>query len=52
MHALFDIGVSRSFIYATYVKMFQFIVGVLDEPIYVAISVERSLVIDRVYRLC
>ena len=46
-HALFDTGASPSFIFATYVKMFEFAVGILDEPIYVVISVERSLVTDQ-----
>ena len=40
-HALFDISSSRSFISATYVKMFELVVEVLDEPVYVIIPVKN-----------
>ena len=35
-HALFDTSASRSFIFATYIKLFELVVGMLDESIYVS----------------
>ena len=48
MYGLFDICVSRSLIFVAYVKMFKLAVEVLDELIYVATTIRRSLVTNRV----
>ena len=51
-HALFDIGVSCSFISSTYVKIFEFAMRVLDELIYVTTPGGRYLVSDHVCKSC
>ena len=51
-NALFDISASYSFTYTTYVKLFGFVVGVLDELVYVEIPIRRSLEIDSVCKSC
>ena len=52
MHALFDNSTSRSFISASYVKIFELVVRVLYKPIYVATLIGRFLVTDYMCKSC
>ena len=51
-HALFDNGASHSFISTAYVKLFKLAMEMLEESMYVATIIGRSLVADQVCKSC